>query len=152
MPEQFLVVPEAEHEALVAAAYKKRGFTDDEANDAARFCSFASAHAVRTHNAIKALHLDDLFGSGAGGCVPGANIEVIENRFAASEVWNCNRKLGQSVAYAAIERCIELADQYGVGQVHCLHQLHGRPGRGGAFHGQASHPGHQPAQLGIPHR
>ena len=104
MPEQFHVVPEAEHEALVAAAYRNRGFTDDEANDAARFCSFASAHAVRTHNAIKALHLDDLFGSGAGGCVPGANIEIIENRFAASEVWNCNRKLGQSVAYAAIER------------------------------------------------
>ena len=124
MPEQFLVVPEAEHEALVAAAYKKRGFTDDEANDAARFCSFASAHAVRTHNAIKALHLDDLFGSGTGGCVPGANIEIIDNRFAASEVWNCNRKLGQSVAYAAIERCIELADQYGVGQVSVDNAFH----------------------------
>ena len=95
MPEQFHIVPEAEHEALVAAAYRNRGFTHEEANDAARFCSFASAHAVRTHNAIKALHLDELFGSGTGGCVPGASIEVVESRFAASEVWNCNRKLGQ---------------------------------------------------------
>ncbi|MCH2060881.1 MAG: Ldh family oxidoreductase [Verrucomicrobiales bacterium] len=124
MPEKFFVVPEAEHESLVAAAYKKRGFNQDEADDAARFCSFASAHAVRTHNAIKALHLDDLFGSGAGGCVPGAEIEIIENRFAASEVWNCNRKLGQSVAYAAIERCIELADQYGIGQVSVDNAFH----------------------------
>ena len=56
--------------------------------------------------------------------MPGANIEIIENRFAASEVWNCNRKLGQSVAYAAIERCIELADQYGVGQVSVDNAFH----------------------------
>ncbi|MFP6873470.1 MAG: Ldh family oxidoreductase [Verrucomicrobiales bacterium] len=124
MPEQFHIVPETEHNALVEAAYSNRGFTDEEARDAARFCSFASAHGVRTHNAIKALHLDKLFGSGTGGCVPGACIEVVENRFAASEVWNCNRKLGQSVAYAAIERCIELADQYGIGQVSVDNAFH----------------------------
>ena len=124
MQEKFFVVPEGEHEALVATAYRKRGFSQDESSDAARFCSFASTHAVRTHNAIKALHLDELFGSGAGGCVPGAKIEIVENRFAASEVWNCNRKLGQSVAYAAIERCIELADKYGIGQVSVDNAFH----------------------------
>ena len=32
-------------------------------------------------------------------------------------VWNCNKKLGQSVAYEAIEKCIELADKFGIGQV-----------------------------------
>ena len=37
--------------------------------------------------------------------------------FSASEVWNCNKKLGQAVAYQAIDRCIELADQHGIGQV-----------------------------------
>ena len=124
MSEQFHIVPETEHKALVEAAYSNRGFTDEETRDAARFCSFASTHGVRTHNAIKALHLDKLFGSAIGGCKPGACIEVVENRFAASEVWNCNRKLGQSVAYAAIERCIELADQYGIGQVSVDNAFH----------------------------
>ena len=120
----MLIIPEEQHNALVAAAYLKRGFTEAEAGDAARFCAFASHHGVRTHNAIKALHLDELFGSGTGGCVPGAEIEVVENRFAASEVWDCNKKLGQSVAYAAIERCIELADEFGIGQVSVDNAFH----------------------------
>ena len=52
-----------------------------------------------------------------GGCTPSATIERIPGRFSASEVWNCNKKLGQAVAYQAIDRCIELADQHGIGQV-----------------------------------
>ncbi len=124
MSETFHIVPEERHNALVEAAYRHRGYTADEAADAARFCAFASAHGVRTHNAIKALHLDELFGSGAGGCAPGAEIEVVEGRFAACEVWDSKKKLGQSVAYAAIERCIELADRYGVGQVSVDNAFH----------------------------
>jgi L-2-hydroxycarboxylate dehydrogenase (NAD+) len=124
MSEQFHIVSEEQHNALVNAAYQKRGYTEAESADAARFCAFASGHGVRTHNAIKALHLDELFGSVAGGCVPGAEIKVIDNKFAASEVWDCQKKLGQSVAYAAIERCIELADQYGIGQVSVDNAFH----------------------------
>ncbi|MFT4551054.1 MAG: ureidoglycolate dehydrogenase (NAD+) [Pseudoalteromonas tetraodonis] len=128
MADEFYVVSEEAHNSLVRAAYLKRGFTEAEADDAARFCCYASRHGVRTHNAIKALHLDELFGSGAGGCVPGAEIEEVPTRFAASRVWNCNKKLGQSVAYAAMEACIAMADEYGIGQVcvdNAFHYLWG---------------------------
>ena len=63
-----------------------------------------------------------------GGCVPGAGIEVLPSKFAACEVWNANKKLGQYVAYLALDRCIELADQYGIGQVcvdNAFHYLWG---------------------------
>ena len=46
-------------------------------------CSNASRHGIRTHNALKALHLDELFGSGSGGCVPNAEIEIIGSKFKA---------------------------------------------------------------------
>jgi len=124
MAEEFYIVPKDAHNDLVRAAYLKRGFTESEADDAARFCSYASHHGVRTHNAIKALHLDEHFGSGSGGCVPGAEIEEVPTRFTASRVWNCNKKLGQSVAYAAMEACIEMADEYGIGQVSVDNAFH----------------------------
>lgn len=124
MTEEFYIVPPEQHNELVALAYKHRGYSSEESEDAAKFCSFASTHGVRTHNALKALHLDELFGSGNGGCIPNSEIEVIENKFAASESWNCNKKLGQSVAYEAIERCIELADKYGIGQVSVDNAFH----------------------------
>ncbi|MDP0501551.1 MAG: Ldh family oxidoreductase [Verrucomicrobiota bacterium JB022] len=122
--ETFYVVPEAQHNALVAAAYQHRGFTADESSDAARFSAYATRHGIRTHNALKALHLDHLFGSGAKGCVPGAQIEKLPSRFEASEIWNANRKLGQSTGYAALERAIELADKYGIGQVSVDNAFH----------------------------
>lgn len=124
MSELYYVIPEADHHSLVEAAYRHRGYLPDEAADAARFCAEASRHGIRTHNAIKALHLDHLFGSGAGGCVPGAGIEEVPTRFEASQVWNANRKLGQSVAYRAMDRCIELADKYGIGQVAVDNAFH----------------------------
>ena len=125
MSETFHVVPEETHNTLVAAAYRHRGYTEDEARDAARFCAEAARHGIRTHNAIKALHLDHLFGSGASGCVPGAEIEVLPHgRFPATAVWNANRKLGQSVAYRAMEACMEMADQYGVGIVSVDNAFH----------------------------
>lgn len=124
MPTTYHVLPTAAHNDLVRAAYMHRGYTAAEAEDAARFCEMASAHGIRTHNAIKALHLDHLFGSATGGCKPGAEVKVIEKKFAASEVWDAQLKLGQSVAFRAMERCMELADKYGIGQVSVDNAFH----------------------------
>lgn len=124
MSETFYVVPEGKHNALVAAAYQHRGYTADEAAAGARFCAEATRHGIRTHNALKALHLDHLFGSASGGCVPAAQIEKIPTRFPAAEVWNANKKLGQATGYAAIEAAIQLADQYGVGMVSVDNAFH----------------------------
>ncbi len=124
MPEQFYIVPQPLHHELMTAAYLHRGFAVDEAEDAARFCDLASTHGIRTHNGIKALHLDEHFGSKAGGCVPGAQIEELPSSFAASKIWNANRKLGQAVAFRAMEEAIRLADQYGIGQVSVDNAFH----------------------------
>ena len=103
---EFQVVPTKQHDDLVAAAYQARGYTAEESSVAASVCQEAARHGIRTHNALKALHLDHLFGSATGGCVPGAEIEVVNDCFKASEVWNAHKKLGQAVAVAAIDRCI----------------------------------------------
>lgn len=124
MDDTFYVVPEQQHNTLIEQAYRHRGYKSDEAADGARFCAEAARHGIRTHNAIKALHLDHLFGSGSHGCVPGAEMEELPSRFEASQVWNANRKLGQSVAYRAMDRCIELADKFGIGQVSVDNAFH----------------------------
>lgn len=124
MSEVFYIIPEAKHNALVKAAYMHRGFSSNEGDYAARFSAYAARHGIRTHNAIKALHLDHLFGSCAGGCKPEAEIEIRPSRFAATEVWNANRKLGQATAYEAIEKCMKLADQYGIGMVSVDNAFH----------------------------
>ncbi len=122
--ETFHVVPEDRHNSLVAAAYQHRGYSVDEAAAGARFCAEATRHGIRTHNGLKALHLDHLFGSGSQGCKPNASIEVLPSKFPASQVWNANRKLGQATAYAAMETAIKLADQYGVGMVSVDNAFH----------------------------
>ncbi len=121
---EFLVIPRADHDSLVIKAYQSRGYTADEAAEGAKLAAEAARHGIRTHHALKALHLDHLFGSEIGGCVPGAEIEVLPSRFPASERWNANKKLGQSVAYRAIDRAIELADQYGIGQIAVDNTFH----------------------------
>lgn len=126
--ETFHVVPEPLHNALVEAAYRHRGYEADESAEAARFCAEATRHGIRTHNALKALHLDHLFGSGSKGCVPGARIEEKPSRFAAIRNWNANRKLGQAVGYRAIDAAMKLADTYGSGTVvvdNAFHYLWG---------------------------
>ena len=120
----FFIVPRELHDDLVRSAYAERGFDEDECEAAAKFSAYATTHGIRTHNALKALHLDDLFGSKAGGCKPSATIIRKESRFAASEVWDCQCKLGQATAYEAMNRCMELADQYGIGQVSVDHAFH----------------------------
>lgn len=124
MPDTYYVIPESQHNALVEAAYRHRGYLADEAAEGARFCAEASRHGIRTHNAIKALHLDHLFGSGSKGCVPGAQIEEKPSRFPAAKIWNANKKLGQSTAYRAMDVAIKLADQYGVGTVSVDNAFH----------------------------
>lgn len=114
------VVSVEQHNRIAIAAYRKRGFTEDEAQQAARFCQLAAWHGIRTHNLIKALHLDDHFGSGnktRQGCVPGATIIKRPSRFDAAQKWNANRKLGQAVAFEAIDACEKMADKFGVGIV-----------------------------------
>ena len=122
--EQFYIVPTETHNELVKKAYQHRGFDESECEAAAKFSAYATTHGIRTHNALKALHLDDLFGSKAGGCKPSAQILKKESRFESSEVWDCQFKLGQATAYEAMDRCIELADKYGIGQVSVDHAFH----------------------------
>lgn len=124
MADPFYIVPETEHNALIAAAYRHRGFLADESEEGARFCASASRHGIRTHNGIKALHLDHLFGSGSKGCVPGAQIEEKPSRFPSAKIWNANKKLGQATAYRAMAEAIRLADQYGVGTVSVDNAFH----------------------------
>ena len=124
MKEIFYVVPQETHNDLVAAAYLHRGFSASEAEAAARFAAYASRHGVRTHNALKALHLDHLFGSGSQGCKPQAEIERHDTPFASAQIWNANRKLGQAVAFEAIEACIKMADKNGVGMVSVDNAFH----------------------------
>ncbi|MFM2296915.1 MAG: hypothetical protein RL117_622 [Verrucomicrobiota bacterium] len=120
----YLVIPRQQHDDLVIAAYQSRGYDAAEAAEGAKLAAEAARHGIRTHHALKALHLDHLFGSATGGCVPGAEIEVLPSRFPASEIWNAHKKLGQSVAYRAIERGIELADQYGIAQISVDNAFH----------------------------
>src|SRR4051812_27374460 len=124
MPETFYVVSETQHNALVEAASRHRGYLADEAAEGARFCAEASRHGIRTHNGIKALHLDHLFGSGSKGCVPGAQIEEKKSKFEAAKIWNANKKLGQSTAYRAMAEAMRLADKYGVGTVSVDNAFH----------------------------
>ena len=124
MADPFYIVPETEHNALIEAAYRHRGFHADESAEGARFCASASRHGIRTHNGIKALHLDHLFGSGSKGCVPGAQIVEKPSRFPSAKIWNANKKLGQATAYRAMAEAIRLADQYGVGTVSVDNAFH----------------------------
>ncbi len=118
------LMPVKVHNDLVAAAYRARGYTADEAAAGARFSELTAWHGIKTHNAIKALHLDELFGSKSGGCKPGAVIEKIPSKYKAVERWNANRKLGQATAFAAMERCMQLADEYGCGTVSVDNAFH----------------------------
>jgi L-2-hydroxycarboxylate dehydrogenase (NAD+) len=124
MPETYFIIPKEKHDTLVKKAYLKRGYDEAEAAAGARFCSSASYYGIRTHNAIKALHLDELFGSKVGRWKPGAKIENLPSRFAAAEIWNGHFKLGQAVAYEAMDTCMKLADKFGIGMVSVDNATH----------------------------
>jgi L-2-hydroxycarboxylate dehydrogenase (NAD+) len=123
MPTNFIVPPKL-HNDLVAAAYRHRGYTADEAAAGAKFSELTAWHGIKTHNAIKALHLDELFGSKAGGCKPGAKIEKLPTKFKAVQKWNANRKLGQATAFEAMDAAMKMADEFGVGVVAVDNAFH----------------------------
>ena len=124
MPETYYIIPKEKHDSLVTKAYRQRGYDAAEAAAGARFCASAAYYGIRTHNAIKALHLDELFGSKVGRWTPGAEIEKLPSRFAAAEIWNGHNKLGQAVAYEAMDTCMKLADKFGVGMVSVDNATH----------------------------
>ena len=122
------ILPYDLHDRVVAAVYKKRGYSGKEAKQAAEFSNRTARHGIKTHNAIKALHLDELFGSKAGGCVPGAKIEKLKSPFRGVQRWNAHRKLGQSVGLEAMAAAMKLADRFGIGAVvvdNAFHYLWG---------------------------
>ena len=107
------VLPPDKHDEIILAAYVKRGFNLEEATAATRTGRLASWHGIKTHNALKALHLDDHFGSGNQenpGCTPGATIVKKPTRFEAALRWNANRKIGQAVATEAMEAAMARQD------------------------------------------
>ena len=121
------VLPPDKHDEIILAAYVKRGFNLEEATAATRTGRLASWHGIKTHNALKALHLDDHFGSGNQenpGCTPGATIVKKPTRFEAALRWNANRKIGQAVATEAMEAAMALADRFGVGIVSVDNAFH----------------------------
>ncbi len=118
------IMPVATHNDLVAKAYLHRGYTATEAEQGARFCELASWHGIKTHNALKALHLDELFGSKAGGCKPGATIEKLPSKYPAVQRWNAHKKLGQATAFEAMDEAMRLADKFGVGIVAVDNAFH----------------------------
>jgi LDH2 family malate/lactate/ureidoglycolate dehydrogenase len=118
------IMPPALHNGIVSAAYRKRGFNPSEDEDGARFSELTAWHGIKTHNAIKALHLDEHFGSKAGGCTPNATIEKLPSKYKAVQKWNANRKLGQAVAFEAMDTAMKLADEYGVGVVAVDNAFH----------------------------
>jgi L-2-hydroxycarboxylate dehydrogenase (NAD+) len=121
---QNYVMPAELHDAIVMATFRARGFDEDESRATARLCAMAARHGIKTHNAIKAIQLDDHFGSRGGGCVPGARIEKLASRYKAVEKWNANRKSGPATAFAAMQTCMNLADEFGVGAVTVDNAFH----------------------------
>ena len=118
------VIPADIHDRIVATTYKKRGYAIKEALQAAEVARMAAWHGIKTHNAIKALHLDELFGSKKGGSVPKAKIDKIPSRYKAVQKWNANKKLGQAVAVEAMAAAMKLADRYGIGAVAVDNAFH----------------------------
>lgn len=118
------IVPAELHDKVVAAAYRARGYEGREAKVGAEVSRQAAWHGIKTHNAIKALHLDEMFGSKKGGCVPGAKIEKIKGRYKALQRWDAHKKLGQAVAVEAMAAAMKLADRYGIGAVSVDNAFH----------------------------
>jgi len=128
MAETFYLIPEKMHNQLVKAIYMHRGYSEEEAEYATRMCLAAVLHGIRTHNAVKALIYDEMYGQKLGACVPHAQIKVIPSPFKAVQAWDAGRKLGQAIAYSAMDTCMKLADEYGVGVVsvdNCFHYVWG---------------------------
>ena len=105
------------HDKWVAQVYQARGFDAEESASAAHYAGLAAWYGIKTHAALKALHLEHLFGTAKGLAVAGAKIEEIPTGYEAVVKLDAHYKLGQPVAEYAMNRCMKLADKYGVGIV-----------------------------------
>jgi len=115
---RFLYVfPEGLHNEMVSRVYQSRGYDKEESDIAAYYAGLASRYGIKTHAALKALHLEHLFGTGCGLAKPGAKIEEIDTGYPAVGKINAHYKLGQPVARRAMEMAMERADRYGIGLV-----------------------------------
>lgn len=124
---KLLVVPPATHDEIVGAAFKARGYNDEEVEAAVSHCRRATHHGVSSHNGIKALHVDDIFGTGrqhSPGCVPGAVPEVLSSRFSAVQRWDARRASGFKVARDAMEAAMAMAESHGIGCVSVDNAFH----------------------------
>jgi LDH2 family malate/lactate/ureidoglycolate dehydrogenase len=117
-------MPVEQHNEIISAAFLARGYNKDEAAAMAKCAMMASYHGIRTHNGIKALHLDDMLGSKVGAWTPNAEIKKLPTKYKACEKWDGNKKIGPAVAFAAMERAMQLADEYGVGVVSVDNATH----------------------------
>ena len=141
---RYFYIVEDTHNQLVEQAYAARGFDTEEQKCLPRRPCHPPRHpypqCIKSPASGRSLWLKKKEDA------PLRHHPVrIPGRFSASEVWNSNKKLSRAVAYRAIDRCIELADQHGIGQVvdqafhylwgggyvmegqawlPCLHQLH----------------------------
>src|SRR5439155_19385811 len=118
------VIPESVHNDWIARAYRHRGYGDDEAQCAARWCGLASRHGIKTHAGLKALHLEERFGRARGLCVANAKVEVLPGPYQAVLRVDARRKLGQSVAEWCMNKACELSDHYGIGAVAVDNAFH----------------------------
>ncbi len=115
-PQQY-VFPEDLHTRLVAEVYMSRGYDREESEVAAHYAAMASKYGIKTHAALKALHLEHLFAHGCGLAKGGAKMEVVDTGYAAVAKINANYKLGQPVARFAMQLAMEKAEKYGIGMV-----------------------------------
>lgn len=121
------VVPAKKHDEVVAAAFRARGYNDEEIAAVVGTCRRATYYGVSSHNALKALDVDRIFGTGrqhSPGCIPGAVAEVLPSRFKAVQRWDAKKCSGFKVAHDAMRKAMELADEYGVGCVSVDNAFH----------------------------
>jgi len=102
---------------MVAQVYESRGYDREESQVAAHYAGLASKYGIKTHAALKALHLEHLFGHGCGLAKGGAKMVEIDTGYPAVGKINANYKLGQPVARRAMQMAMERADTYGIGLV-----------------------------------
>ena len=124
MPDTYYIIPRKNTTSLSRRLIWRAVIRPTKRPPARGFAPAPSYYGIRTHNAIKALHLDELFGSKVGRWKPGAKIEKLPSRFAAAEIWNAHFKLGQAVAYEAMDTCMKLADKFGIGMVSVDNATH----------------------------
>jgi LDH2 family malate/lactate/ureidoglycolate dehydrogenase len=124
MPETYYIIPKEKRDTLVTKAYLKRGYDAAEAAAGARFCASAAYYGIaRTTPSRRCTSTNCSAAKSAAGhpvrrsrsCLP-----VSPRR----KVWNGHDKLGQAVAYEAMDTCLKLADKYGVGMVSVDNATH----------------------------